>query len=272
MKRVFAALGKALVYFLIFLVTQTVVTILYSGAYAIVLLPDTSDPYLLAEELLAHLDPALLLSNLVIILIYLLIAPMRRRSLRAHFDLEPMDRRGILPLILLGFSYNLALNVLLGFIPFPESWWEAYEASAELVPMDFSVISILSTAIVGPIAEELCFRGLMYTRLKSAMPAVLAALLSAAVFGAVHGAWIWFVYAFPLGLVMVWVFHRFRSLWASILLHIAFNLVNFLLLPVPESALPALSVIGCILTAASWYWICRLTKPAAPNMPDNGPC
>ena len=80
MKRVFAALGKALVYFLIFLVTQTVVTILYSGAYAIVLLPDTSDPYLLAEELLAHLDPALLLSNLVIILIYLLIAPMRRRS------------------------------------------------------------------------------------------------------------------------------------------------------------------------------------------------
>ena len=272
MKRTFSALGKALFYFLILIAAQTVVPAVYSAVSVLPLLPQLlEDPSgsealltTFSDSLLADLGPMLLLSNLTAIGLYFLTAPMRRRSLRSHFHLFPMDRRAILPVFLLGICVNLSMNILLGLIPVPESWWSAYNASAELVPVDVSVLSILSTAIIGPFAEELCFRGLMYTRLRTAMPGIAAALLSAAVFGAVHGTWIWFFYAFPLGLLLVWLLCRFNSLWASILFHISFNLTNFLLLPVPETAIIPLSVFGCLGTAVCIILLLRLT-PVAVN-------
>lgn len=271
MKRTFSALGKALFYFLILFGAQTVVPAVYSAVSVISLLPQMlADPNgsealltIFSDSLLADLGPILLLSNLTAIGIYFLTAPMRRRSLRTHLHLFPMDRRAILPLLLLGICANLSMNILLGLIPFPEAWWSAYNASAELVPVDLSVLAILSTAFIGPFAEELCFRGLMYTRLRTAMPGIPAALLSAAVFGAVHGTWIWFFYAFPLGLLMVWLLQRFDSLWASILFHISFNLTNFLLLPVSETAMIPLSILGCLGTAACFILLLRLTPATA---------
>jgi len=270
MKQFFSAVGKALVYFLILIGAQTIVPFLYGIASVITHLPqvfenpNAVDTLLqsVSDSLLTDLGPMLLLSNLTALFLYFLTAPIRRRSLRAHFDLNPMDRLSILPLLLLGICCNLAINVLLGLIPFPEAWWQSYEASAELVPMDLSVLAVFSTAFLGPFVEELCFRGLMYTRLRRAMPGIAAALISSVIFGAVHGTLIWFFYAFPLGLLMVWLFHRFGSLWASILFHMTFNLTNFLLLPLPEAAILPLSILGCLGCAGCTFWVLRLTKPS----------
>lgn len=274
MKRTFSSLGKAAIYFLILFLLQLIVPFVYAFAAIIVDLPtllSSPDPFgavsdLLVQTMLHDMGPILLLSNIAVIAVYLLTAPMRRRSLRSHLHLHPMDPRAILPLLLLGICANLGLSLLLELAPFPQSWWDSYTESASMVPSELSFLAVLCTSIIAPIAEELCFRGLMYTRLRNGMPAIVAALISSMVFGAVHGTWIWFFFAFPLGLLMTWLFCRFDSLWASILFHISFNGVNFLLHLVPEASFYPVSIAGLLLTAALCILLARMTRPKATSV------
>jgi len=265
MKRFFTSFGKATCYFLIFFGMQLLVPILYALVMTISALPTLSpNPDVIAayfaQVILDDQIPVLLLCNLLTIGIYLLTAPIRRHSLRNHFSLYSIPAKAIPPLVLFGFSANLTLNILLPYLPFPESWWESYEAMSSFIPTEIAVIPMLAVSIIGPIAEELCYRGLIYTRLKQGMGGLLAALISSLVFGAVHGTMIWFCYAFPLGLLMVWLFHRFQSLWASIVFHVAFNLVNFFISYLPETPLMILSYIGCAGTVLCLIWILKLSS------------
>lgn len=264
MKRLLSACARGAFYVLILLGAQVLVQSIYLVAYW------STDPRFLQDTfsvineltnlLLDQSVTILLLSDLAAIGLYLLTAPIRRRPVSSHLSLYPLERRTILPLILLGFFSNFALSLLLGILPFPQTWWESYEASASTITTEFSLAALLAQAIVGPIAEEFCFRGLLYTRLRSGMPPLLAGIISSLIFGLVHGTAIWFFYAFLLGLVMVWLFQRFGSLWASILFHMAFNGINFLLVLVPEEFTVPLYVVGCAGCAAAAGWLLYLSR------------
>ena len=107
---------------------------------------------------------------------------------------------------------------------------------------------------MAPVLEEIVFRGLVYTRLKKGMPAIVAAVLTSLLFGIMHGTIIWVIYAFVLGMVMTWVFERYQSLAANIIFHFTFNLMGLVLSMIPESAefvvwiLLAVSIVGCVFT------------------------
>ena len=98
---------------------------------------------------------------------------------------------------------------------------------------DYTLTGILSAVVIAPIAEEVFLRGLAYTRLRRAMPPILAAVLSSLAFGVLHGDIIWFMSAFGGGLAMAWIFQRTGSLWASILVHMTNNALAML---VPDMA------------------------------------
>lgn len=257
MKRFFSSCGKAISYCLMFLGCQTLVPLVYQLIWIVTDPEFFSNPtqaVLGSEHILTEqVTLILLLTDLAAIGIYCLTAAIRKRPLRDHVSLYPISRRCILPILLLGICSNAAVGTLLNLIPFPDSWWDTYEASSSVLPTQVSVLAVLTTAVVGPIAEEFCFRGLLYTRLSQGMPAVLAAVFGAFVFGLVHGTALWFCYAFLLGLFMTWLFHRFGSLWASILFHMSFNGANYLLSFVPDSyALPFiilsfLGTVGCTI-------------------------
>ena len=68
------------------------------------------------------------------------------------------------------------------------------------------------------------------------MPILAAAILTSVVFGMMHGTVIWFLYTFLFGMILIWVFERFHSLTASILLHVAYNLSGMALALIPENA------------------------------------
>lgn len=269
MKRFLSACARGAFYVLILLGSQLLVQSIYFIAYC------STDPLFLidtisvlmnaSDHILTQSALLILITDLLAIGLYLLTAPMRKRSLTVHLSLYPLDRRMLLPSVLLGFFANLALSLLLGILPFPQSWWESYESSAAIITTEFSFTAILAQAVIAPFAEELCFRGLLYTRLRSGMPKLLACIFSSLVFGLVHGTAIWFFYAFLLGLVMAWLFQRTGSLWASILFHMAFNGIIFLLVLLPEASLPALSVLGCIGCAGCAVWLMRLTRQTAPQ-------
>lgn len=98
------------------------------------------------------------------------------------------------------------------------------------------IIVILSATLISPIAEELFFRGLLQNfLLKTFRRPGLAIVLTSLAFMSVHPplyhqypAW------FVLGATFGWIYYRYRTLWAAIVIHIIFNSVSLIMFYLPK--------------------------------------
>lgn len=107
----------------------------------------------------------------------------------------------------------------------------------------------LGACILGPLCEELLFRGLLAGRL-ARYGHKPAAFVSALLFGLYHANLSQFFYAFLLGLLLAYAYFYTGSLTAPLLLHMLFNLYgSFVVLLLPEEGI--LSALT-ILYALSW--------------------
>jgi membrane protease YdiL (CAAX protease family) len=98
---------------------------------------------------------------------------------------------------------------------------------------------LLMFVLVGlliPFAEELFFRGLLYTWLRQHFSFGVSALLSAVIFGAVHGDVSIAAGVAVMGLLQAWVFERSRSIWAPFIVHALNNGIKVILLYVMLAA------------------------------------
>jgi membrane protease YdiL (CAAX protease family) len=140
----------------------------------------------------------------------------------------------------------LLISVVLGFVAIPSAGLIALGIRTLLgLPMEnpqvqflapggFTWIGFLGMLLLGgvivPIAEELFFRGVLYTWLRDRWGLLVGTLGSALIFGLVHvepsvaGA------AFVLGIVLAVVYQRSQSLWSSILIHVINNSVQIIIL------------------------------------------
>ena len=87
-----------------------------------------------------------------------------------------------------------------------------------------SLLLILYAVILGPIEEELTFRGVILSSAKKALPFWAANFFQALLFGVFHMNFIQGIYAFFIGLFLGYICKRGASIWLSIFLHILFNL------------------------------------------------
>lgn len=82
---------------------------------------------------------------------------------------------------------------------------------------------VLYAVILGPIEEELTFRGVIFSSAKKALPFWAANMFQAALFGLFHMNLIQGLYAFFIGLFLGYVCEKGGSIYLSIFLHILFN-------------------------------------------------
>lgn len=112
-------------------------------------------------------------------------------------------------------------------------WLEIYMDLLETSGLDgangFSVITILYACILGPISEELCFRGLTFTYARSYMSFLSANLVQALLFGAIHMNPLQSVYTCVLGFLFGAIYEKTRNIYVTTLIHIAFNSSGMLL-------------------------------------------
>ena len=97
----------------------------------------------------------------------------------------------------------------------------------------------VAIGILAPLAEEIVFRGAILRTLLGMMSKKnhwVAIMISAAIFGAVHGNSAQFVNALLMGLILGWMYYRTKSLVPGILLHWVNNTVAYVLTNVvPQS-------------------------------------
>lgn len=159
---------------------------------------------------------------------------------------KPMDTGSFLSLLAFFVSGQLAF-FLLGTLQETILNLFGYSAMAafETATMDVDSFSMfLYVGIVGPVAEELLFRGFL---LRSMQPygKRFAILTSALLFGVFHGNIVQSPYAFLIGLVLGYTAIEHSIVWA-IVLHMFNNLVLSQLLNRLTDFLPEMAVTGIL--------------------------
>ena len=131
-----------------------------------------------------------------------------------------------------GFFFNMMFTGLISLMPVPESWNSAHNATTEALFGGPILLSILFTALLAPLVEEIVFRGFTHRYLGKIYPPWVAALLSGAIFGIIHFNWLQTVYAFALGVILGFVCSWTKSLRPCVAFHMMFNAANFVISPV----------------------------------------
>lgn len=135
----------------------------------------------------------------------------------------------------LGYGlYVVILLVVLSFVRilFPQLDWDQTQQlglSTSISGLTL-VLVFVALVVVTPLAEEILFRGFIYSRLRHyGVGVVVSAVLTSVLFGLVHQQWNVALDTFLLSLVMIYVMEfRKRNLWVAIGMHSIKNCIAFL--------------------------------------------
>lgn len=142
------------------------------------------------------------------------------RSLPGSFN--PRILLGLL-LIVPGLQYLSSYLVTFTALLHPQ-WLKNYEQLFEQAGLtDISLVMSIYAVVIGPISEELIFRGVTLSYARREMPFFAANIFQAALFGLYHMNVIQGVYAFFIALFFGYVFFKTGSIFPTMLLHILFN-------------------------------------------------
>jgi uncharacterized protein len=131
---------------------------------------------------------------------------------------------------LAGQSLALWIHVTAGSAGFDASTQTRHAAGA--------LATLLLTLVAAPAGEEALFRGLIYPLLRKRVYILASTLVTAVVFGLLHGNAVQFASTLPLAVLLALVYERTRVLWPCVVLHLGFNLAAAL---VPAQMLGALA-------------------------------
>ena len=202
-------------------------------------------------------------SDVLFVLVVWLIFKIRKKSMFAEVGLTKPNFRYLPAVIALGATANVIVSLIFTFLPLPESWWEEYNTASAALD-EISVVNVIAIVVVAPIAEELLFRGLVFTRLSRGLGVYIGAAASALLFGLVHGTVIWGIYTALFGLVIVFILVRTRSLFYAMMFHFAFNAFSFFVEDI-SFVMVAVSVPLFVAAAADLIITSnRLNRPAPP--------
>ncbi|MBE5910473.1 CPBP family intramembrane glutamic endopeptidase [Pseudobutyrivibrio sp.] len=128
-------------------------------------------------------------------------------------------------LFALGMQYVTMYLIVAIASAFP-ALFESYQGLMESAGFnDYTSIVITVYALcLGPIAEELVFRGLTFNSAKQYMPIPAAIALQAFLFGVFHKNMLQGIYACIFGLGLGYVMYLFDDIFLCILVHILFNI------------------------------------------------
>ncbi len=147
-------------------------------------------------------------------------------SLRGKSKNLPATLAGVV-LFCVGMQYVSMYLVSALSSAFP-AWLEEYEQLLESAGLEgeLSPLMALYALLLGPIVEEIVFRGITLSAAKKVMPYYLAIVVQALLFGAFHMNVIQSSYAFVLGLGLGYIMHLYDNIFITLLIHVGYNIIG----------------------------------------------
>ncbi len=242
-----ACLGFYAVYFGITLLVETVHELLIMRDMPGFPRVDEAELYSKLSERFCEFS---ILSAVIVLLVFFIIFAARKKKISEEVRLYTVPPLKLTGLFVLGVTAQFVVTVFLTVLYALRPDLYDYSASDrfELLLRNANpVVEFIYIAVITPLLEETLFRGIIFTRLKKIMPTAPAVIISAVIFGAAHGNAEQFVYASLLGLLLAAAFNKFDSLWASFIIHVAFNASSYSLEYLPND--PAVFTAAFFLAA-----------------------
>ncbi len=172
----------------------------------------------------------------------------RGRWAVTSFSLRPIPRFCYPLAIFTGIALYHGVSAFLWLVSVvaPGLSEEYINASSAVTAQGSVFVNFLALVVFAPLTEELVYRVFPVSQLGKIWPAPVAILLPALLFGAVHGNFVWFLYASCCGILFGALYYRYRSLFPSLVVHASFNLVGFLYTRVDTADGTWWIVISCL--------------------------
>ncbi|MBU5469043.1 CPBP family intramembrane metalloprotease [Falcatimonas sp. MSJ-15] len=91
------------------------------------------------------------------------------------------------------------------------------------------IFEFIAMVIIAPLLEEILFRGIIFARLREYMSVKVAIVISALIFGIIHGNVVQGMYAFIIGICLAYIYERYNTLLAAVLFHMSANLMSVIM-------------------------------------------
>lgn len=137
---------------------------------------------------------------------------------------SPVSATYLILAIILSLSCILLVDGLMSQLPWIPDWSD--ESFKKILT---TWTGVLGVTILGPVLEELLFRGAITTVLLKKYSPTKSILISALIFGLIHFNPAQSVGAFFLGILLAWMYYKTGSLIPVILVHIMNNCLAFYL-------------------------------------------
>ena len=153
--------------------------------------------------------------------------------------------------LILQFGIGSVLSLIESMAP---KLMERYNELMELAGLgEMSVPVMIAVSIMAPLSEEVLCRGVILRLAERVSPRFWAAnVIQALAFGILHGNLVQGTYAFLLGLLLGYIYGKYRNIWLCMLLHGAMNFSSFIVSPFytmfSEEVLPAVFVVVLVVS------------------------
>jgi len=147
-----------------------------------------------------------------------------------------------------------------------------YEWNPNLSAAESSLwYNIINSALIPAVAEELLFKGLIFTILKKHYPVIVAVIIASFMFSFAHLRFIRIIPLFLFSCYTFWLYLRSGSLILPMLLHFINNLFTFVLISEPFAYIGTfyVSLALCIIGSYFLYKYSKAEQKAIkPKYPD----
>ncbi|NLF43251.1 MAG: CPBP family intramembrane metalloprotease [Bacteroidales bacterium] len=252
-----------LLYLSIYLAAQTIITLIV--ALPILIFKMIENPELLKnaeafgalinDKILGLAIPCMLVSIFICLPVYFLISKIRKQDFFQYCKFTKTGSVIVGLSLVLGISMNIfitfALNYINNFIPLDEISG-SYQELSEIIMSGNTVLIFITVGIMGPLIEEVFFRGLVYSELRKVLNAPAVIVIQAFLFAVYHMNLVQGLYAFVIGVVLGIVVYKTGSIWPAIVIHVSFNSINVIIgKALPKSLEPFFEKYHIVMFAIS---------------------
>lgn len=164
---------------------------------------------------------------LIVIITFIILFPILYKVYKKYIKKSNYSIKDIYIPLLFGISISLIYNI--SFYNFNNIVHFTNNFDGSTIPL---YIQIITTGIIGPILEEILFRGIVYNKLKEFNPTMRSIILTSIIFGLIHFNLLNSIYAFGVSFMFIYLYEKYKTLKAPITMHMALNITTILTLDI----------------------------------------
>ena len=147
----------------------------------------------------------------------------KEKYLAGTYEMRQLSFKSIIILFVTGAILALLLNLIWFQIPFLAEN-EAYQRVAANQHSYPLWLALPLYGIFSPLAEELLFRGIIFSRIRRCLSVFPAILISSFLFGIFHGNPVQAAYGMVMGVALAYIYHKFNTMNSVFLFHSGANI------------------------------------------------